>query len=168
MDFIVTASLVVSVYGLLLTYLLKRLRRLRKLPPDVRRRMTGAQRMLYLYGLYRIPSGDVQSAADGALSAFRDAWQEMENVFSQFDTSFERRRQELQEAERNLTEIQHNIEGESERLRSLSQLTPDATREVSAAIERSSRSSLCQQIIISAVFFVLGCATTVGVTLLVL
>ena len=77
-------------------------------------------------------------------------------------------RQELQEAERNLTEIQQDVQEESKRLRSLSELTPDAAREVSAAIQRSRRSSLRQQIIISAVFFVLGSATTLGITLLVL
>ena len=69
---------------------------------------------------------------------------------------------------RNLTEIQQDVQEESERLRSLSELTPDAAREVSAAIQRSRRSSLRQQIIISAVFFVLGSATTLGITLLVL
>ncbi len=161
-------ALVLGVYGGAAAYILERLRRLRRLPPDVKQRMTPTQRMLYIYGLYRIPSRDINSTAEHALSSFNNAWQEMENVFRQFNDNFKHRKQELQDAESNLTEIQQNIQEESEKLRSLSQLTPDAAREISAAIQQSSRSSLRQQIIISAVFFVLGSVATLGITLLVI
>lgn len=167
MDISLITSLIVGVYAITIAYVLDRLRRLRRLPPETRKRMTSIQRMLYVYDLYQLPSKDVKNTADHALSSFRNAWQEMENVFRQFNTNFEHRKQELQSAETNLTEIQQNIQEESERLRSLSQLTPDAAREVSVAIQKSSRRSLRQQIIISTAFFVLGVVTTLGITLLV-
>ncbi|MFC2035034.1 hypothetical protein ACFLUJ_02800 [Chloroflexota bacterium] len=166
MDIISIVGAVIGVYMALFAYLFGRLRRLRRLPPEVRHKMTATQRVLFLYGFYQVPSTDIKSTADHALSSFSNAWQEMENVFRQFNTNFEHRKKELQNAETNLAEIQQNIQDESERLRSLSQLTPDAAREVSATIQKSSRSSLRQQIIISAVFFVLGSVTTLGITLL--
>lgn len=163
MELVITFA--ITLYASFAIYIVGRLRRYLKLPLEERRAMTFAQRMMYLYGSYRAPKKDMQETASSSLSTFQDAWHNMEEVFKQFETTFEKRRNDLQKAETNLTKLQEEIQEQNDRLEAFTQLTPETANEVIQAIKMSSRSSLRQQVIISAVFFVLGSVTTLAITL---
>ena len=163
MELVIT--LVISFYSLFIIYIVGRLNRYLKLPLEERRAMTLSQRMMYLYGSYRAPKKDLQQTASSSLSTFQDAWHNMEEVFKQFETTFEKRRNDLQKAETNLTKLQEEVQEQNDRLKVFTQLTPEVANEVIQAIKMSSRNSLKQQVIISAVFFVLGSVTTLAITL---
>ena len=77
--------------------------------------MTPRQKILYLYGFYRLPSRDITSTADNALSTFRGAWRDMEAVFKQFENNFESKRKDLQKAEKNLLELRQEVGEEREK-----------------------------------------------------
>ena len=159
-----TIAFIIGAYIAFATYIISSLFRYLKLPLERRQKMAFTQRILFFYGLYKTPKKGLEDTASGALSTFQDAWHNMEEVFKKFGTTFEQRRNELQDAETNLTKLQEEIREQSNRLKALTQLTPEAANEVIQAIKTSGRSSLWQQVIVSAVFFVLGSVTTLAIT----
>jgi hypothetical protein len=159
-------SLVTS-YLAFLVYVFERLRRFKRIPIEQRKNMTFTQRLLALYGFSSSPSHkDIQNKAVDALTNFHNAWDNMQEVFKQFEGTFDLRRQELQKAEGSLANLENEIKEKNEKLRAQKELTPAAAREVEILVEKSNKSALRQQIVISTVFFLLGCGVTLTITLL--
>lgn len=145
---------------------IKRIGILRNLPPDIKKEMNNIQRITFVLGADNIPTVGIQHKADNTLIEFNNAWNNVENVFKQFGTSFEKRKSELELAEKNLSILRHKIEQQNERLSALDSLTPEAAKEVISELRSSSHKSFRQQLVMNTAFFLLGVLVTLAVNII--
>ena len=88
---LITAAL--GVYGGLFAYVLGRARKLRKMPPEVRKKLKTIQIFLYMYGIDTITGKmskeELTARSEMAFSSLQVSWEQMQKVFEEFQNEYQ-------------------------------------------------------------------------------